>query len=109
MWLRLAERWARGSGAGAAAQEANASAASSSRRGRVRRRMLRRAHCSRQAAVCSTEHTTTLQRSHDPVPIKIHYTASCIQVHSLMRSIDGGLCCMVHTAGQLALGCWVDL
>lgn len=51
MWLRLAERCARGSGAGAAAQDASASAARSSRSGRVRERMARRAHGSRPDAV----------------------------------------------------------
>lgn len=51
MWLRFADRCARGSGAGAAAHEASASAASSSRRGRVREGMARRAHGSRPGAV----------------------------------------------------------
>lgn len=51
IWLRLAERCARGSGAGAAAHEASASAARSSRSGRVRGGMARRAHGSRPGAV----------------------------------------------------------
>lgn len=51
MWLRFAERCARGSGAGAAAHEAKASAARSSRSGRVRGGMARRAHGSRPGAV----------------------------------------------------------
>ncbi|CAG5053545.1 unnamed protein product [Parnassius apollo] len=56
MWLRFAERWARGSGAGAAAQEASASAATSSLSGRVRERMTRRAHGSRAGAVTAQHH-----------------------------------------------------
>lgn len=75
MWLRLAERCARGSGAGAAAQVASASAASSSRSGRVRERMARRAHGSRPDAVTAQHRlaypaqppTTPL---HHPVSLK---------------------------------------
>lgn len=46
MWLRLAERCARasGAGAGAAAHAASANAARKSRSGRVRKCMARRAH-----------------------------------------------------------------